>query len=410
MIANHKQLKPLPVRDGPAAASAGLYVHFPWCIRICTYCDFDRQAHAFDLVPAYVEALATEIQRLPRIDVHSVFFGGGTPSLMSAVQVGRVMDAARSRFRFSHNAEVTLETNPDDTEGMDFPGLIAAGVNRISMGVQNLDDRWLRLLVRRHSAEEAREAARRVRLGGIDNLNLDLMFGLPGLGLADWRATLEAALELGPDHLSCYLLTVDESVPLGRDVAAGRLAIPDDDALSEQYALTMELLAEAGFEQYEISNWARPGRQSRHNLTYWRDEPYLGVGAGAASCWQGRRSKNSPVVKRYLAAVEAGTVDLVEDEQSDWLTALEDHLGLLLRLREGLDLDRFEARFGRSLDSIAAEELRLLGRAGILERNDTRLRVGSAHLMVTNEVLARLRAAIEQTIDSQRVLAGSITS
>ncbi len=382
--------------SGPAEAhSAGLYVHFPWCVRLCTYCDFDRQESGFERIPRYVDAVCTEIRRQPRVPIHSVFFGGGTPSLMAAAQVRQILDAARERFALLPGAEVTLETNPDDTLGMDFPALRAAGVNRISMGVQSLDDRFLRLLGRRHDAAGARAAVARVRAGGIGNLNLDLMFGLPGQTLEDWRATLEGAIELEPDHCSCYLLTIDERVPLGRDVARGRLRLPDDEALAEQYELARTLLAEAGYEQYEISNWARPGHASRHNLTYWRDEPYLGVGAGAASSWGGRRYKNTPVVRRYLAAIDAGRQDLQECETVDWLTAAQDCIALGLRLREGLDLARFERRFGVALECLAGEELRLLRRAGVLEERDGRLRVADRHLLVTNEVLARLRIAME---------------
>lgn len=380
-----------------ASDSAGLYIHFPWCVRICSYCDFDRQVHRFDLVPTYVEALKREIATLPAAIVHSVFFGGGTPSLLSASQAAAVMEAATCRMRMLVEVEVTLEANPDDTSKMDFAGLLSAGVNRISMGVQCLDDRWLRLLGRRHSAAEAREAVSRVRRGGVRNLNLDLMYGLPGQTVADWKRTLLGALALEPEHLSCYLLTIDESVPLGRDVTRGRLSLPIDDEIGEQYELTRQMLAEDGFEQYEISNWARPGRACRHNLTYWRDEPYLGVGAGAASSWQGRRYKNSPVVQRYLAAVADGRSDLQEDEHPEWLTAVQDYLALALRLRQGLDLDRFAGRFGVSLHSLAGDEIERLRAADVLEEREGHLLLSERYLLVTNEVLARLRAAVERS-------------
>jgi oxygen-independent coproporphyrinogen-3 oxidase len=374
--------------------SVGLYVHFPWCARLCTYCDFDRQAHAFNLVPRYVDALCREIAELPRVRVHSIYFGGGTPSLMAAEQVRAVLDAARARLELLVGAEVTLETNPDDTIRMALGALRDAGVNRISMGVQSLDDRWLRLLGRRHSAADARAAVQRVKSGGVDHLSLDLMFGLPGLTVASWRDTLEQTIALAPEHVSSYLLTVDERVPLGRDVAAGRLALPDDDELAAQYELTMALLGAAGYEHYEISNWARPGRASRHNLTYWRDEPYLGVGAGAASSWAGRRYKNTPLVARYLAAIEGGTRELQEDERPDPLTAIGDHFALGLRLREGLDLDRFAARFGAGVEALVGEEVAGMLAAGVLERHGNRMRVAERHVLVTNEVLARLQAAL----------------
>ena len=264
-------------------ASAGIYVHVPWCRSICTYCDFDRQAHAFELIPAYVGALAAEIAAQPNLTAHSVFFGGGTPSLLEPGQIGAVLDACRRRFELLTDAEITVEANPGDLDATLVAGYLGAGVNRLSMGIQSFDDRLLRLLGRRHTAAEAVEAIRQARLGGAENLSIDLMYGLPGQSPAHWRETLERAVEQRTDHLSAYLLTVDERVPLGRQVARGRTSLPVDDDVAEMYQDAQRILAAAGFEQYEISNWARPGRASRHNLTYWRDEPYLGIGAGAAS-------------------------------------------------------------------------------------------------------------------------------
>jgi oxygen-independent coproporphyrinogen-3 oxidase len=219
-------------------------------------------------------------------------------------------------------------------------------------------------------------------------VNMDLMYGLPGQRLEQWRQTLREAVALGPDHLSCYLLTLDERVPMGRDVARGRLSLPEDDEVAEMYSATRRDLAEAGYVQYEISNWARPGRECRHNLTYWRDQEWLGVGAGAASALNGRRWKNTPALERYIHSVERdGRAERVEDEPPSFATRLEDALSLGLRLREGLSLSGFRERFGVEL--IGTEAAWML-EAGFLERDGDRLRLAEEHQLIANEVLARL--------------------
>jgi oxygen-independent coproporphyrinogen-3 oxidase len=225
--------------------------------------------------------------------------------------------------------------------------------------------------------------------------NLDFMFGLPGQTLAHWQNTLDQAVGLGAHHLSCYLLTLDERVPMGRDVARGRLALPLDDVLGEMYAATRKRLAEAGYEQYEISNWARPGQASRHNLTYWRDGAWIGVGAGAASAYAGRRWKNTPVLERYIASVAAnGQAWCVEDERPDRLTQIVDALSLGLRLREGVSVERFAARFGVDLLAIMGDTGDWLFSMGFLECDGDRVRIAEEHQLITNEILVRLEAPL----------------
>ena len=380
--------------------SIALYVHFPFCLSICPYCDFDRQATGFDRVDTYVACVVRELEHYAgQADaVHSIFFGGGTPSLMSAGHVEAILGQARRTFRVHEDAEITLECNPGDADFEKLSAVRRAGANRLSFGVQSLDDAYLKLLGRRHSAAEARQAAAWARAAGFA-FNLDFMFGLPEQTLDHWRATLDAAVRLDPDHLSCYLLTLDEKVPMGRDVARGRLALPEDDALAEMYECTRARLAEHGFEQYEISNWARPGQASRHNLTYWRDGEWLGVGAGAASAFGGRRWKNSPVLERYIASIErGGPADRTEDEQPDAATAMLDFLTLGLRLREGVSVHRFAERFGCDLFEVCGDELRWLEGGGALELDlsDGRVRVAADHQLVTNEILVRLEEPLQR--------------
>ena len=374
------------------AESLALYVHFPFCLSICPYCDFDRQATGFDRIDVYLGAVERELASCAArgARVHSIFFGGGTPSLMTPRQVAELIDAARVAFEVLPDAEVTLECNPGDADLQKLRGFKAAGANRLSFGIQSLDDHFLQQLGRRHTSAEARRAASWAHEAGF-NFNLDFMFGLPGQSLAQWQRTLEAAVGLGPNHLSCYLLTLDERVPMGREVARGRLVLPEDDTLAAMYAATREQLAAAGYEQYEISNWARPGYSSRHNLTYWRDGAWLGVGAGAASSCNGRRWNNTPLLERYIASItDGGRALRVEDEQPDLLAQMVDHLSLGLRLREGVSRDSFAARFGCDLGEALGDDGAWLAAQGFLEWPDSRLRIADEHQFITNEILVRL--------------------
>ena len=382
-------------------ASAGLYVHFPYCVSICNYCDFDRQATGFASIPRYVASVVAELRMQRRRPIHSIFFGGGTPSLMSGEQVRAILSAASEQLDLLPGAEVTLEANPGECTVERLRAFREAGVNRLSIGVQSLDDATLERLSRRHTADEARAAVRAAREAGFDNLSLDFMLGLSGMSVETWLATLDAAVALGPEHLSCYILTVDERVPMGRDVARGRLVLPSDDEIAEQYLATGERLAAAGYEQYEISNWAKPGRPSRHNLTYWRDEPYLGIGAGAAGWADGVRTKNTPSPRRYMTSVAAGRVERVEEERPDLPTRLGDALALGLRLREGIDLDALGARLGVDVQAAVGPALDELLAAGCLEWHGRRLRVAEPSILVTSELLVRIETALAEWRDDR---------
>jgi oxygen-independent coproporphyrinogen-3 oxidase len=378
-------------------ASIALYIHFPFCLSICPYCDFDRQATGFDRIDVYFAALEHELARYAAAgeQVHSIFFGGGTPSLMTAGQVEHILNAAHAAFDVLPDAEITLECNPGDADLQKLQDFKTAGANRLSFGIQSLDDAFLRLLGRRHDAATARQAADWARQASF-NFNLDFMFGLPGQSLEHWQMTLDQAVSLEPDHLSCYLLTVDERVPMGRDVARGRLVLPVDDELAEMYAFTRQRLGTAGYEQYEISNWARAGKASRHNLTYWRDEAWIGVGAGAASSYAGRRWKNTPVLERYIASMSReGRAACVEDEVPNEATRMMDFLTLGLRLREGVTLSAFGDRFGTELLELMGNTGTWLIEAGFLERSGDRLRIAAEHQLITNEVLVRLEEPLQ---------------
>ncbi|MBV9581149.1 MAG: radical SAM family heme chaperone HemW [Chloroflexi bacterium] len=380
--------------------SIAVYVHFPFCLSICPYCDFDRQATGFDRIDVYLSTVERELEQYPphAERVHSIFFGGGTPSLMAVKQVDQLLGAVRRQFDVARDAEITLECNPGDADLAKLVGFREAGATRLSFGVQSLDDTFLQLLGRRHSADAARQAAAWARQAGFA-FNLDFMFGLPGQTLDHWQRTLHQAVALEPDHLSCYLLTLDEKVAMGRDVARGALHLPVDDDLAEMYAVTRRQLATAGFEQYEISNWARPGQASRHNLTYWRDGAWIGVGAGAASAYGGRRWKNTPVLERYIGSVSAaGTAAVVEDETPDIATRMLDALSLNLRLREGASLSTFQRRFGVQLPELLGDTGEWLIAGGYLELDGERLRIAADHQLITNEILVRIEEALSDYV------------
>jgi oxygen-independent coproporphyrinogen-3 oxidase len=377
----------------PAQApdSAGLYVHIPFCARLCPYCDFDTQDRDLQLIAPYATALTREVGLTPPAVVHSIFFGGGTPSVLRPEQLAAVLDACRQRFQLLPECEVTVECNPNNVREARLAGYRAAGVNRVSLGVQAMDDEALRLLGRQHSSARVVDAVATVRAAGFDDLSLDLMYGLPAQSVSDWERTLEAALALGPEHLSCYLLTLEDWTPMGQQVASGSVRLPDDEVVAAQYALTRARLAAAGFDQYEISNWARPGYASRHNLGYWRSEPYLGLGAGAVSCIGGVRRKRTPNVVDHLAALRGGRIDYVEEEALDGDTARREAIMLGLRLRAGINPAAYERRFGVSLVESCGPALATLLAAGFLEWHDTRLRLTERALLVSNEVLVQLQ-------------------
>jgi oxygen-independent coproporphyrinogen-3 oxidase len=379
----------------PAAdpTTFGLYVHVPFCARLCPYCDFDTQDHDLQLISPYADALVREVALAPAARVHSIFLGGGTPSLLRPEQLGAVLDACRAHFSLDPGCEITVECNPNNVREARLAGYRAAGVNRLSLGVQAMDDAALRLLGRQHTAERVRQAVATARAAGFDDLSLDLMYGLPGQTFGDWERTLDAALALAPDHLSCYLLTLEEETPMGAQVARGEIVLPDDDLIAAQYVLTRARLVAAGLRHYEISNWARPGRESRHNLGYWRAEPYLGLGPGAVSSIDGVRRKMTADVLLYLRAIAQGQQIFVQEETLDAATQLREALMLGLRLRAGVDPEAYRERFGVSVADVCGPALGELLAAGFLEWYYGRLRLADRALLVSNEVLVRLGVA-----------------
>lgn len=370
--------------------SVGIYVHIPWCAAICPYCDFDKQATDFRLVDDYIDALIRHVEATPRRRAHSLYFGGGTPSLLTPARLGRIIDVCRSHFDLEPDAEITVEANPSDVVAHKMAAYLEAGVKRLSLGVQSFDDGELRFLGRRHTADKAKRAFLAAREGGCTDLSVDLMYGLPGRDLSTLRCSLDQMLALAPDHISCYALTLEPSTPMGAEVAAGRISLPDEDAVAEQYAKIRGTLAAAGFEQYELSNWARPGHQSRHNLTYWRNDEYVGLGAGAAGSEGGARYKRTPIVRDYIRAAAAGEPGYVEGEPWTQTSMMRDTVMLGLRLADGISDAEFGARFGVSLTDYCTPRLSDLVNAGVLRWRSGRMALDPASYFVCNAVLAEI--------------------
>jgi oxygen-independent coproporphyrinogen-3 oxidase len=382
----------------------GLYIHIAFCRTKCYYCDFNTYAGLDRLVPRYVEALATEIATLPQalpgaprfgpvdLAIGSIFFGGGTPSLLSPEQIATVLEAAR-RFPVADDAEVTLEANPDDRSLECYRAIRDLGVNRLSLGVQSFDDAMLRRLGRRHDGAAAVAAVEQARQAGFTNLSLDLMFGLPGQTLGHWEKTIDRALDLAPEHLSLYNLTIEDETTFGRWAAAGNLTVPDDDATADMYQAAIDRLGTAGYVHYEISNWARPGsdrdQRAQHNLRYWRNQPYLGVGAGAHSSFGGYRFADVRAPARYVARLEKGETPVDVVERIDRPLEMAETMLLGLRLAEGIDVASFRDRFGQAPVEVYGAVLAELTEYGLIEASTERIALTDRGRFLGNEVFSR---------------------
>lgn len=379
-------------------APPSLYVHAPFCRAKCRYCAFYSKPPAFGEIDAYLATLLAEIaaqgERTGRFSApgaESLFFGGGTPSLLGAEVLGRILDALGATFGLAADAEISLEANPDSATPEFLAAARRLGVNRLSLGVQSLDDAHLRGLGRMHDAKQAIAATNSAREAGFDNLGLDLIFGLPGQSVAAWLDTLKRALDLAPAHLSCYGLSIEPGTALALDTGA-LAALPGEDAQAEMFLQGAELLEAAGYRHYEISNFARPGRECRHNLACWRAEDCLAFGPAAASTLTGREGRvrrvNPPDLKLWAALVRQG--DLPEGEALGPEVQAREALMLALRTADGLDLAAHRARFGLDLAVQQPGLLAELGRAGLATLENRRLRLTRQGMLVSTSVIRAL--------------------
>jgi oxygen-independent coproporphyrinogen-3 oxidase len=384
--------------------SYAIYLHIPFCKHRCAYCDFNTYAGIEDLVPAYVDALCEEIRSVgksldQRLPVGSIFFGGGTPSLLAVKDVEKILLTIVHDFHLQNKAEITLEANPGTISENYLRGLSKAGVNRLSIGMQSANTSDLSLLERQHSLNDIRMAVKASRNAGFENINLDLIFGIPYQSLNSWKGSLAMALSLQPDHFSLYALTLEKGTPMESWVKRGLISVPDPDLAADMYEFAGERLSNFGFDQYEISNWARKTEnhrfQCQHNLRYWRFDPYLGFGAGAHGFARRIRTINVLTPQKYIRCMtgEYRKNNFPISPATDSFRKLSDveemgdYMMMGLRLvREGVSLADFYHRFGIELRTRYTDEIQMLKNAGLIEFHHDVLRLTKRGYLLGNQV------------------------
>jgi putative oxygen-independent coproporphyrinogen III oxidase len=386
--------------------SFSLYVHIPYCQAKCPYCDFNSYAAATWPEANYTRALVSEIERrrseppFAGESLRTVFIGGGTPSLFTPESIGAILEAANRHFPIERDAEVTLEANPGTVSEAKLAGLRAAGINRLSLGAQSFNDETLRFLGRIHDAEQTRQAAAMAHRVGFDRLNLDLIFAVPGQTLESVLADVEQAAALGPDHISAYNLTFEEGTAFFTDLKRGRITALANDEQAAMYATVRAELPRRGYAMYEISNYARSGHEARHNLTYWRGQTYLGIGAGAHSfalaasdaraaghCY-GRRWWNERNPGRYIEMARRDGLAESGGEEIDHATGASEFVFLNLRLRAGFAEQEFAARVGRRFEDVFGARAARLVEGGLLVRSAGRIFLSDRGLELADSVFA----------------------
>ena len=372
-------------------STVGCYVHIPFCVRKCAYCDFNSYSGYTDAhIARYVRALSQEIRQAEATSgpVDTLFFGGGTPTAIPATDEAALLRAVLDTLPVTPDAEITTEANPGTMDVAHLETLRAAGFNRISFGVQSFDAGLLKTLDRIHSAEEAKNAVRAARAAGFDNVSLDLMFALPRQTLAQWRTRWTRRWRLETDHLSLYSLIVEEGTGFWTLREKGRLPLPEDDLAAEMFQMAIDAAQDAGYAQYEISNFARPGRECRHNLHYWRNEPYYGFGCGAVAYQDGARRMNLKSPAKYAEAVEAGGDLTLSSETLSRAETMAETMMLGLRLtQEGMDCSRFAARFGADPRALYACDVETFVRRGLLEVAGDHLRLTPRGVFLASDVM-----------------------
>jgi oxygen-independent coproporphyrinogen-3 oxidase len=384
---------------------AALYIHIPFCQVRCTYCAFNIYTRRAQTIPAYLDAMYTELrwvvksarQADQRVVLDTIYIGGGTPSLLSSGQITQLLENCRAAFTVTADAEITLEVNPDDgRDAAYFSQIRAAGVNRLSIGMQSADDDELRRFARRHRLKAVIETVSAAREAGHDNISLDLIYGAPLQTLASWQITLDAALALKPDHLSLYALQVEPGTTMSRWIAQGHVPVPDDDLAADMYELADQCLTAAGLAQYEISTWARSGHECLHNLHYWHNHPFIGIGAGAHGSAAGGRYRVISTLDEYIQ--QAISQDSPRPfpqtaTTAEWIATSPDQVmdeTLMTELRltqHGLNRAAFNARFGIPVEVAYAEAFQRVAIYDLLDITPERIRLRPAARLISNQIL-----------------------
>ncbi len=365
--------------------SLGIYLHIPFCKQKCLYCDFNSYAGKETMMDEYCDALKGEIVSYSSDEVvDTIYFGGGTPTLFGGQRLAELLQKVRESFKLTEDCEITAECNPGTIDKKGLEQLRLAGFNRLSIGLQSTDDKMLKKLGRIHSVDEFRQCFDAAREVGFENLSLDLIYGLPGQTVASWKDTLEKALAFAPEHISCYGLKVEEGTPF----ASMNLSLPDDDAVGEMYDVCVERLKQTGYGRYEISNFAKQGRESRHNLKYWRCDDFFGLGAGAYSCMNGVRYDNVRGIGEYCKAIVEKKSAVEEKFPLSWDDQMSEFCFLGLRTTKGISEEVFHQRFGKEITDVFGDVLKKNLERGTMLYQNGQYRVAPEFLFVSNSILA----------------------
>ncbi len=380
--------------------SIALYVHIPFCRRKCNYCSFVSFPGIESKIPGYLTALERELaQRAHGEAVSSIYFGGGTPSLLTISQINSLLSYIRSLFAVADGAEISMEVNPATVNANYLRSLRESGVNRLSLGIQSFDDAELEMMGRLHTTAEASEAVLLTRQAGFGNINLDLIYGLPGQTLPGWQTTLGKALAFAPEHLSLYGLSLDPESPMAKSIAAGKLPPVDPDLGAAQYELAEEVLARQGYGHYEISNWAKQGFACRHNLVYWHNQPYLGFGVAAHSYLAGHRMANTSDMDTYLSAFNVSGGNQVDmDESINPELELAETMILGLRLGEGININEVKKRHGVDVLGYYSRQISDMCALELLEQSGDSICLTPRGRLLSNEVFWRFLPETDVTI------------
>ncbi len=382
-----------PVRDEEKLATpTSLYVHIPFCRSRCFYCDFNTYVAPDSVMVDYVDALGAEFEKLSQSapgPLQTVFFGGGTPTLPSSLLLERMLKQLHAHFSLAAGAEFTFESNPDSVDEEKLALLRSFGVNRLSFGAQTFRDRLLMTIGRAHDAQKVVDSVERAYQLGFRQINVDLMFGLPEQSLADVEHALDKVLSLPIDHVSAYWLKVEEGTPFAKWRDSGQLPLPGEDLEADMYDLVRDRLQQAGFVHYEISNFARPGGEARHNLVYWRNQPYLAAGAGAHGYVKGVRYENMPKLPDYIGTLKAGNRPILSSYDVTDAEAAEDTMMLGLRLAEGVSKEDFVLRYGVTIEDVYGDVYTQLLEQGLLVETASRVRIPARYWPVANAIFEK---------------------
>ncbi len=369
----------------------GLYIHFPFCQQKCRYCDFNSYAGMEHLLPKYLAAIQQELfmYKVHVSVVDTIYIGGGTPSLLSINDVTRLFDSIRRNFFIADRAEVTMEVNPGSCTLEKLKVIRMNGVNRLSIGLQSFNNESLGKMGRIHSVEDFIKTYQNALAAGFTNINVDLIYGLPWQTGEEWQDTLAGVVELNPEHISLYSLTIEHDTPFGRDLKAGKITKIDEELEAEMYENAVKLLKANGYEHYEISNFAKPGRRCRHNQIYWRNEDYVGIGAGATSYMGRVRFTNVKEIPQYIEKVFGNVYATNEKETLKLEKIIGETIMLNLRMLDGFKIDDLRKRFKMDIDELYGPTIRVLSNQGLLKEEEGMVKLTEHGLMIANQVFQR---------------------